>query len=156
MSGSIELLVSTTFRTVTYGGESSLWYSIYKREFEQSLSIQSAPPEPSSISNLKASCEGHDVARVDRTPNRPQPWQICSIQGLDGCPDERVIPIHHDVGDVLPFGDGRGADRVRALPQGGSDVGVIRRCGPCEVDVRWEEHSRAVGWVCGGNVGVTE
>jgi hypothetical protein len=120
------------------------------------LSNRCAPLEVSSISNLEAPCEGHDVVRIDRIPNRPQPRQIRPIQGFDRRPEQRIIPIHGDVGDVLPFGDRRGADRVRALPQGGGDFGVIRGCGPCEVDVRWEERARAVGWVGGGNVGVAE
>jgi hypothetical protein len=56
-----------------------LWYSIYKRKFEPPPANTApskpkcAPPEPFSISKLEAPCKGHDVVRIDLTPNRLQP-----------------------------------------------------------------------------------
>ncbi len=110
-----------------------LWYNIDKREFQPSSSnttvtkVRAAQgPKASSISNLEAPCEGHDIVRVDLTLNRLQSRQIRAIQSLDRCSEQRVIPIQRDVGNVLPFSEGRGPDRVRALPYGGSDDDVVR------------------------------
>ena len=100
-------------------------YIIYNRTFELSLGTQRVLPEPSSISNLEPPCESHDVVWVDIIPNRTQPRQIRPIQGLNRRPKQRVIPVHGDVGDILSIRDGRGTDRVRALPQSGGDVSVF-------------------------------
>ena len=127
---------------------------VYTRRHPSGHRATSAPREPSSVSKLEAPCEGHDVVRVDLIPNRPQPLQILPIQRLNRCSNQRVIPIQRGIGYVLPFVDGRSLNCVRALPQGGGDLGVIRRRGPCEVDVRWEERARAVGRVGGEDAGV--
>jgi hypothetical protein len=136
-----------------------LWYSIlYKREDIPSRNQHDSeePKARRTISKLEASREGHDVVRVDLAPNGLQPRQIRPIQRLDRRPEKRVVPILRDVDDVLTLGDGRRADRVRALQYGRGDLGVFLRRGPREVDVRRKERAGAVGRVCGRRVGVVE
>jgi hypothetical protein len=53
MSESIELSISTTFRAVVYEGESPLWYSMYKREFKQSV-IKQPKCSTRGILNIKS------------------------------------------------------------------------------------------------------
>ena len=55
------------------------------------------PPFPAVLipetSNLETPSEGHDAVRVNAATDSAQTFQIRTIQALDGCPKQRVIPV---------------------------------------------------------------
>ena len=55
------------------------------------------PPSPADLvpetSKLEPPREGHDAVRVNAATDSAQTFQIRTIQAIDGCPKQRVVPV---------------------------------------------------------------
>lgn len=80
----------------TFQVESIMARYIQKKKGSFAIALK-MPPSPANLvpepSKLETPREGHDAVRVNAAMDSAQTFQIRTIQLLDGCPKQCVIPV---------------------------------------------------------------